>query len=111
MAVAASAALDRIEAADNRRDRLATLRQDAAEAICAPLGLPRPRSQIVPVILNEDARTMAAAAALQEAGFDVRGIRPPTVPAGTSRLRVSLTLNIGRSDVLALGDMLRRLAQ
>ncbi|MBS50493.1 MAG: 8-amino-7-oxononanoate synthase [Sphingobium sp.] len=107
MAVAAAAALDRIEAADNRRDRLSTLRQDAAEAICAPLGLPRPRSQIIPVILEDDARTMATAAALQEAGFDVRGIRPPTVPAGPSRLRISLSLNVGRNDVLALGDVLR----
>lgn len=111
MAVAASAALDRIAAVDDRRDRLAILRQDAAEAICAPLGLPAPQSQIVPLILKEDQRTMAIAGALQEAGFDVRGIRPPTVPAGTSRLRISVTLNVGRSDVAALGDMLRGLVQ
>lgn len=108
MAVAASAALDRIEQAGDLRDRLATLRQDAAEAICAPLGLPSPRSQIVPVILGDDVRTMAVAVALQEAGFDVRGIRPPTVPAGTSRLRISLTLNVGRHDVAALGEVLRK---
>ena len=67
------------------------------------------RSQIVPVILGDDARTMAVAAALQEAGFDVRGIRPPTVPAGTSRLRISLTLNIGRADIAALGRELTRI--
>jgi len=108
MAVAASAALDRIEQASDLRDRLKTLRQDAAEAICAPLGLPAPRSQIVPVILGDDVRTMAVAAALQQAGFDVRGIRPPTVPAGTSRLRISLTLNVGRNDVAALGEVLRK---
>ncbi|MGW8201611.1 8-amino-7-oxononanoate synthase [Sphingomonas bisphenolicum] len=108
MAVAASAALDRIEQASDLRDRLKTLRQDAAEAICAPLGLPSPRSQIVPVILGDDIRTMAVAAALQQAGFDVRGIRPPTVPAGTSRLRISLTLNVGRADVAALGHALRK---
>lgn len=108
MAVAASAALDRIEQASDLRDRLKTLRQDAAEAICAPLGLPAPRSQIVPVILGDDVRTMAVAVALQEAGFDVRGIRPPTVPAGTSRLRISLTLNVGRNDVAVLGDVLRK---
>ncbi len=106
MAVAASAALDRIEQASDLRDRLKTLRQDAAEAICAPLGLPSPRSQIVPVVLCEDIRTMAVAAALQQAGFDVRGIRPPTVPSGTSRLRISLTLNVGRADVAALGQAL-----
>ena len=111
MAVAAAAALDRVEAGDNRRDRLATLRQDAAESICAPLGLPSPRSQIIPVILGQDSRTMAVARSLQEAGFDVRGIRPPTVPAGTSRLRISLTLNVGRTDVMALGDLLRRVAR
>ncbi|MDI1297070.1 MAG: aminotransferase class I/II-fold pyridoxal phosphate-dependent enzyme, partial [bacterium] len=108
MAVAVSAALDRIEEASDLRDRLKTLRQDAAEAICAPLGLPSPRSQIVPVILGEDSRTMAAAQALQDLGFDVRGIRPPTVPPGTSRLRISLTLNVGRADVSALGEALSR---
>ncbi|CAD7337438.1 8-amino-7-oxononanoate synthase [Sphingomonadales bacterium 56] len=108
MAVAASAALDRIEQADDLRARLKTLCIDAAEVICAPLGLPAPRSQIVPILLGEDRRAMAAAAALQEAGFDVRGIRPPTVPPGTSRLRISLTLNVGRADVAALGEELQR---
>ncbi|MGC4250040.1 MAG: 8-amino-7-oxononanoate synthase [Sphingobium sp.] len=109
MAVAVSTALDRIEAADDYRQRLLDLRQDAAEAICAPLGLPSPRSQIIPVILGKDSRTMEVAGALQGAGFDVRGIRPPTVPPGTSRLRVSLTLNVGRADVVALGEELQRI--
>ena len=108
MAVAASAALDRIEQADDLRARLKTLCVDAAEVICAPLGLPAPRTHIVPVLLGEDRRTMAAATALQEAGFDVRGIRPPTVPPGTSRLRISLTLNVGRAEVAALGEELQR---
>ena len=109
MAVAVSAAIDRIEQADDLRARLGTLQTDAAEAISAPLGLPKPRSQIIPVILGDDKRAMAAASALQQAGFDIRGIRPPTVPPGTSRLRISLTLNAGRADVLALGDELRRI--
>jgi 8-amino-7-oxononanoate synthase len=108
-AVAVSAALDRVERADDLRERLSVLRRDAGEEICGPLGLPMPTSQIVPVILGSDERTMAVAAALQERGFDVRGIRPPTVPAGTSRLRISLTLNVGRPDVAALGEALREL--
>src|SRR3546814_5067656 len=46
---------------------------------------------------------MRIAEALQAAGFDVRGIRPPTVPLGTSRLRISLSLNVNEEDVSALG--------
>jgi 8-amino-7-oxononanoate synthase len=49
---------------------------------------------------------MAVAMALQAKGFDVRGIRPPTVPQGTSRLRISLTLNATTEDVDALGAAL-----
>ena len=106
MAVAAAAALDRIAQADDLRARLARLREHAALTLCARLGLSAPQSQIIPIILGDDTRTMAAAAALQAAGFDVRGIRPPTVPAGTSRLRVSLTLNIDSADIDALSEAL-----
>jgi 8-amino-7-oxononanoate synthase len=49
---------------------------------------------------------MAVAGALQESGFDVRGIRPPTVPAGTSRLRISITNNVDLADIAALADRL-----
>lgn len=82
-----------------------------AERVLAPHGAMPSGSQILPLILHEDARTMAVASALQAKGFDVRGIRPPTVPQGTSRLRISLTLNATPEDVdalgLALGEALR----
>jgi 8-amino-7-oxononanoate synthase len=45
---------------------------------------------IVSLLLGDDERTMAAARKIQLAGFDVRGIRPPTVPEGTARLRISV---------------------
>ncbi len=106
MAIAVGAALDRVAAADDRRARLAVLRDHAGHSLCARFGLPAPQSQIIPIILGDDRRAMVAAAALQSAGFDVRGIRPPTVPAGTARLRVSLTLNVGPADVDALADAL-----
>ena len=72
----------------------------------APLGATLSGSQIVPLILGEDARTMAVAEAVQGAGFDLRGIRPPTVPIGTSRLRISLTLNATADDVERLAACL-----
>ena len=88
-----------------RRDRLHTLIAYAERAL-ARCGLAPTGSQILPLMLGEDARTMRVAAALQAAGLDVRGIRPPTVPKGTSRLRISLTLNADPGDVDALADAL-----
>ncbi len=85
----------------DRRDALHDLVAHA-ETVLGRLGAIVTGSQILPLILHEDARTMAVASALQAKGFDVRGIRPPTVPQGTSRLRISLTLNATRADVDAL---------
>ncbi|MFA6117729.1 MAG: 8-amino-7-oxononanoate synthase [Sphingomonas sp.] len=76
----------------------------AAEKALARCSVAPTGSQILPLILGDDARTMRIAAAVQTAGFDVRGIRPPTVPPGTSRLRISLTLNLTMADVDALAD-------
>ena len=73
-----------------------------AERVLAPAGVAATGSQILPLILGDDGRAMAVAARLQDAGFDVRGIRPPTVAPGTARLRLSLTLNIDSSAVDAL---------
>lgn len=107
MAVGVAAALERMLAADDRRARLARLIDHAAQHICASLGLAAPTSQILPVILGDDTRTMRVAAALQGAGFDVRGIRPPTVPRGTARLRISLTLNVDEAIIASLGEALQ----
>ncbi|MBY4636451.1 8-amino-7-oxononanoate synthase [Sphingopyxis sp. XHP0097] len=77
-----------------------------AEYRLAALGLPSSGSQILPVVIGDNARTMRIAAALQAAGFDIRGIRPPTVPHGTARLRIALTLNVGESDIDAMTEAL-----
>lgn len=105
MAVAAATALDIVADEPDRRERLARL--VALGGIRAEgLGLPASGSQILPVVVGDNARAMALAEALQSRGFDVRGIRPPTVPEGTARLRISLTLNVGEDDVSALFDAL-----
>ena len=65
----------------------------------AGIAVPAGDSPIVPVILGENDRAVAVAAALQQAGFDVRAIRPPTVPPGTARLRISVNVSLSE-DIL-----------
>ncbi len=57
------------------------------------------QSQIMPVIIGKDKPTMALAAHMQGLGYDIRGIRPPTVPRNTARLRISITLNTSANVV------------
>ncbi len=71
----------------------------AAREAVETCGLPSPQSQIIPVIIGEDKVTMAIATRLQQRGFDIRGIRPPTVPRKTARLRISITLNTSPEQV------------
>jgi 8-amino-7-oxononanoate synthase len=56
----------------------------------ADINIPMMKTPIIPIILGDADRTMKIAASLQDQGFDVRGIRPPTVPERTSRLRIIL---------------------
>jgi 8-amino-7-oxononanoate synthase len=64
-------------------------------------------SQIIPVIIGSNEDALAAARFLQEQGFAVRAIRPPTVPVGTARLRLSLTTRITKENLLSLRTALR----
>lgn len=75
-----------------------------AEIRLAPLGIAASGTQIIPVVIGDNARTMRIAAALQAAGFDIRGIRPPTVPHGTARLRIAITLNVDEANIDAMAD-------
>lgn len=56
-------------------------------------------TQIVPVILGSNQAARSVSARLGECGFSVRAILPPTVPLGTSRLRLSLTSRLALEDV------------
>jgi 8-amino-7-oxononanoate synthase len=106
MAVAAQEALAILRDEPERRAALADLVAFASAELAARCGVTPSGSQIVPVIVGDNARTMALADRLQAAGFDIRGIRPPTVPEGTARLRVSITLNVDRATVSAMIDSL-----
>ena len=96
-------------AADTRRADLRALIAKTGTAF-GPLGIKPSGTHIQPLPIGADGRAMAVAGALQTRGFDVRGIRPPTVPDGTARLRVSITLNTDETAIAdlasALGDLL-----
>jgi len=64
-------------------------------------------TQIVPVVIGENEEAVAAAEFLQQEGFAVRAIRPPTVPEGSARLRFSLTCGIGEDEIARLENGMR----
>lgn len=94
LAAALEASLDVLAAEPERRPRL----MGNAAHLRERLGIAG-ESQIIPVILGENERAVAVAAELQSSGFDVRAIRPPTVPKGTARLRISVNATL-TEDVL-----------
>ena len=88
-----------------RQARLHALVRHAAERL-VPLGIPASGTQILPVIIGDNERTMRIAGNLQGAGFDIRGIRPPTVAEGTARLRLAITLNVDEANIDDMADAL-----
>ena len=104
MAAAARASL-RLAADPARRAALGRLVAHAG-TVLARHGVVATGSPIMPLIVGDDAATMRLADAVQAAGYDVRGIRPPTVPPGTARLRLSITLGVGAADIDGLAAAL-----
>ena len=100
MAHALLASLDVITDEPARRQRLqANARRLRSRLRAAGLGVADSASQIIPVHIGANDAAMALASTLQLEGFDVRAIRPPTVPVGTARLRVSVNVGINMSMV------------
>ena len=80
-----------------------------AARIRSALGQADQPSAIVPVILGAEAEALRVAGALQAQGFDVRAVRPPTVPEGQSRLRITTGAHQRDEDVDALISALKEL--
>jgi len=106
MAVAAREAIAMLSDEPQRRVQLQERVAFAGRQLAERCGVAPSGSQIQPFVIGDNRRTMAVAAALQARGFDIRGIRPPTVPEGTSRLRISLTLNVDEADISAMVEAL-----
>lgn len=109
---AIDAALDLVPGMDEERQRVAgygaRLRQRLTEA---GIDTGASSTQIVPVIVGEAERALALSADLASEGILASAIRPPTVPAGSSRLRIALQASHSIEDIDQLANaLMRRLA-
>ena len=98
----------RLAALGERRSRLQRISNEVCRAV-ADAGLACPsQSHIVPVITGDSPAAVRLADAMQEHGFYVLPVRPPTVPQGASRVRLSLTADLTPEEAGRLALALRQ---
>lgn len=96
-------ALALARAADAERAHLRAIASALRDGLAAAgLRCDRSSTQIVPVVLGTNEAALHVASELQRGGFAVKAIRPPTVPAGTARIRISLTSKISFDEIRRL---------
>lgn len=79
---------------------------DRAADIARIAGVPTPASAVVSVVLGEPGVAYAAAAACRDRGLEVGCFRPPSVPAGTSRLRITARADLSAADLATIAAVL-----
>jgi 8-amino-7-oxononanoate synthase len=100
-------ALRKLSAMKEQRAHLVRLSNRLRSSL-AGMGLStRGESQIVPAILGENEKAIRAAEKLQSSGFLVFPVRPPSVPQGSSRIRISLRADLDQEDIYLIPEILR----
>ena len=98
--VALDASLDHLAAHRERASGCARARLFfAGGCAISEIGVVENDSPIVPVVLGDNRRAMAVAEAVRSEGFDVRAVRPPTVPEGKARLSISVHSDHSEADL------------
>ncbi len=97
---ASAAALDLVESEPWRRDQLRANATRLAQGLRhAGFKIPGPDSHILPVMIGDADETMQLSAGLLDRGVFAHGIRPPTVPVGTSRIRATVMATHSATDI------------
>jgi len=91
--------IERLVTMDAERDRLAMLGKHFAEKLSSISAKPVVESHIIPFIVGDASLTVDMSLQLRALGYKVLPIRTPTVPAGTERLRFSLSASMDVSDI------------
>ena len=107
-AYAITCAIDIIQRQQWRRDKLDELAQVYDELFCTLDGYVATSTPIRPFIIGCSERAVRVAAELNKQGFWVTAIRPPTVPEGSSRLRITLTAAHSSEHIVQLAQALKR---
>jgi 8-amino-7-oxononanoate synthase len=102
----ALAALRLLQAEPRRAERVREIATRVAVALDAPL----PAAAVISLVLGEPERALAAAAACRSDGIHVGCFRPPTVPEGTSRLRIAVRADLSDDDVERAIRVIRKAA-
>lgn len=105
---AARRSLRMIISEPQRRELLQQLSQQVRESLALPAGPTERGVPIIPVVLGSEGKAVDAAHQLIQQGFYVPAIRPPTVPTGTARLRISLSAT---HDAEIVGRLCEELGQ
>ena len=88
---AASESLRRVQSNTIERERVTSFAQFIRQELGITVGSHETGIPIIPLIVGEDHKAVSVSNSLHESGFYVPAIRPPTVPSGTARLRISVT--------------------
>lgn len=107
-AVALNKAAEMIETHEWRREKLAELSRCFDEQLQGSEGYRETITPIKPFILGSADKALSVSNQLRQQGFWVTPIRPPTVPAGSARLRITLTAKHDKQDVIKLADALKQ---
>lgn len=92
-----------------RREHLARIGRRVREVLNPLNGGILSSSHIIPYVLGESERAVDVALRMQREGFYLLPVRPPTVPAGTSRLRISLTAECSEADIERLVSTIQQI--
>lgn len=107
MAAGVREALKMLAEEPRRRLDLQRLSTFARSYLAETIGMGSSSSHILPIMIGGTIRALRIAERMRAEGFDIRAIRPPTVPEGTARLRIAITLNVDETAISRMLDCLK----
>ena len=72
------------------------------------ISIPSDESQIIPILVGKNSKAVSLASKMQKDGFDVRAIRPPSVPEGQALLRVSVNADLSEENLCRFVETLNK---